>query len=691
MNLPIQFDGIPCCDQFCEICKRLFRGPGPREGKCLKRLHHNIDGLQASAKSGCHLCNLIIGVMDRKIMKELHEELTAASESYNRCLCVTVQLGDYPRLKILGSRFRNQMLESLLLNDLSLEMGEEYCLNHIFHIPTFNLDLHVLDSNPLPDRTIVHRTRSTNTLHNGSLSLVSKWSQDCRRCHPLCRRSLVLDQNHLPTRLLEISINDTRDFLVRLRRTEDLPQVPQYVTLSHRWKKDPVCLIQDNQSSYETAIPLNDLPKHFIDAIYLCWSLDYKYIWIDSLCIIQDSTDDWLHEAGRMGDVYANSSLTFAATAASDSACGLKCDRSYLEVAPCRIQASWENGERYNLVCYNTIGWQQYVESAELSGRAWVVQERLLSPRTIHFAADQVYWECTSLRASEFLPHGPIPHQPDYTADENLKSLLHRSRREMDGAVSFDDAWTKVLRLYTRTELTKESDRIVAMSGIVDTLSNIFDLNCTDFVMGLWKSRLPYQLLWYAEGIYNEGEVWDEAPSWSWVSYRGSVEYDDIFWSGAPLISVLEVNKTSLYLQGYLCAMADLLKFVEVDNRKLPARGDFQPWRRELFYFIQWNDSPSQHSEESFTETLVFCPVCVCLEAADVGEDRKDEEHVHGLVLKPTRKERGQYQRVGTINLGFLGQTRDGFRIPEDYSTKKLDASLFQEFDRKKGYTIEII
>jgi hypothetical protein len=168
--------------------------------------------------------------------------------------------------------------------------------------------------------------------------------------------------------------------------------------------------------------------------------LDCEYIWIDSLCIVQDSVDDWAHEASQMGDVYANSLLTLAATAASANSCGLNWDRNHLEVAPCRIHASWEDAKRCDIVCSETTGWQRHVESSALSERAWVVQERLLSPRTIHFAADQVYWECPSLRASEFLPRGPIPDQPDDTADQNLKRLIHPSKLKTDGVASSNDA-----------------------------------------------------------------------------------------------------------------------------------------------------------------------------------------------------------------------------------------------------------
>lgn len=253
--------------------------------------------------------------------------------------------------------------------------------------------------------------------------------------------------------------------------------------------------------------------------------------------------------------------------------------------------------------------------------------------------------------------------------------------------MSFDYTWTEILRLYTRTELTRESDRIVAISGIVTALSKVYDLDCSDFVMGLWKSRLPHQLLWYAEGLnLDKRAVLDKAPSWSWLSCGVGVEYDDIFWSGEPLVSVLEVDETSLYLQGFLCITADLLKLVDIDNQTLPVKGDVEPWKHELFELMQWNDSRPELGE-GFLETLFFCPVFAVLD--DLGG--MPEDHVYGLVLRPTGKEKGQYRRVGTLNLGYLDERWYGCRIPKNHSTKKLHESLFRDFDTRKGYTIVIV
>ena len=677
-NLLIPPGVITCCDRLCQVCQTLFCGSAPHSStqrESWRRPHHNLQDLQASAKDGCHLCNLIVGCAEKEALRELNEEFAASSGSDREPLYVEIHLGNWPRLKIFRSQDKNPESKSqgLFHSSLDLEPGEDYYQNLVYHIPPFGVFLQFFDSEPKPDRTFVHRVPSTNTLHDESFSMISKWILNCRRFHPLCRRTQAHDRKTLPRRLLEIRGSNARDILVRVRQTKDLPLVPQYATLSHRWRNAPSRLLMDNSASFENSVPLDELPKHFSDAIRVCWNLGYEYLWIDSLCIIQDSVDDWSHEAGRMDDIYSNSWITFAATAASDSDCGLNCNRNYLEVVPCRIKALWENGEHHDFVCYNKTGWQQYVESPELGDRAWVVQERLLSPRTIHFAADQIYWECASLRASECLPSGPIPHQPDYTADQNLKSLISRSRQGTNDEVqSFNYAWTEILRMYSRTDLTKESDREIALSGIVTRLSKDFNFERTDFVMGLWKSRLPHQLAWYPEHGRDWREIWSEAPSWSWFSCGGSVEYLPYLWESVPVISVLEIDRKSVHLQGFLCAIADVEKFITVYSRHPEQRR-----QKILDDSIHWNDSPLRHKNESFTETLFFCPVCNFLY----------EDEIVGLVLRPTRKENGQYQRVGSLHV----HKGLGFTLFKSYKNPKLNELLFKDFDETKGYTIEVV
>lgn len=217
--------------------------------------------------------------MKTEVRRKLNDELMAPSRSSDLCLCIKVQFGDGDQLgyaaglSVLGSQCRNDRLESLLHDFLTFEAGKAYCLTQIIHVPAYNLDLAISDPKHQPPQALVSRTRSTITVHAGSLALIQRWIQNCRRLYPWCRRSQAQGNRILPQRLLEISIDDSAVIRVRVRPTEDLHLLPAYVTLSHRWQARLVCLLRDNLDLYKAGIPLADLPQHFNDAIEVCWKL----------------------------------------------------------------------------------------------------------------------------------------------------------------------------------------------------------------------------------------------------------------------------------------------------------------------------------------------------------------------------------------------------------------------------------
>lgn len=131
------------------------------------------------------------------------------------------------------------------------------------------------------------------------------------------------------------------------------------------------------------------LPQSFRDAVDVTRMLGLRYLWIDSLCIIQDSPEDWDEEASHMADVYSNAYCTIAATRAEGSNAGFLQERQQRQCLPVRPAS----GIPYYL-CPTIDNFRDDVENGALNQRGWVLQERVLSSRTIYFAESQVYWEC---------------------------------------------------------------------------------------------------------------------------------------------------------------------------------------------------------------------------------------------------------------------------------------------------------
>lgn len=139
-----------------------------------------------------------------------------------------------------------------------------------------------------------------------ALPQAKAWLTRCMSTHHSC----VLDSCNttdydnqdakLPTRLV-----DLRNASIRLCLGIDLEPGTKYATLSHCWgNKRFLTLKGDNYLEFLSQIPAEALSRTFLHAIEVAQYLGFQYLWIDSLCIIQDSNDDWKKESSLMSMVY---------------------------------------------------------------------------------------------------------------------------------------------------------------------------------------------------------------------------------------------------------------------------------------------------------------------------------------------------------------------------------------------------
>ena len=147
-----------------------------------------------------------------------------------------------------------------------------------------------------------------------------------------------MSNNHLPTRLIGITTMGGQVHAARLVLGTELAPDTKYFTLSHCWGGlDIASLEKSTLDEYRNNIPLSILSKTFQDALQVTAWLGYRYIWIDSLCIQQDSVIDWEHEAANMGAIYRHSTLTIAASGAKDGDGGLFFERSAFKFMNCPL------------------------------------------------------------------------------------------------------------------------------------------------------------------------------------------------------------------------------------------------------------------------------------------------------------------------------------------------------------------
>ncbi len=416
--------------------------------------------------------------------------------------------------------------------------------------------------NPKLQRNLI---LDSSTSSKGSLDMAHRWYTACRQEHSECDRR---NQSFWPTRLLKFDNSQGSSWKLVIN-SNNTHVCPGYVTLSHRWgSNDFLRLEKSNAQSLEAGRPLAELPQTFKDAINVAKRFGINYLWIDSLCIIQDSTEDWQRESAVMGDIYKNAILNVAATHGSSSDKGLFVKRDIFDVLTPVIEANWPNRKHEKYAVIDTGLWADSLAQAPLNRRGWVLQERVLSHRILHFGAEQIFWECYEADACETHPNGlPLSmrtlgdrgeHRYIRNIKENHDSNIeeyyngHRTKDTLEAVSLCCKAWSRILGQYSNCSLTVSEDKLVALSGIARLFQEAMGVR---YLAGLWDSFLVEQLLWYVDdckqinGAPSFKPVVYRAPSWSWASVEGKVHGLGILGPkcrGETLIDVLRAETTSV-------------------------------------------------------------------------------------------------------------------------------------------------
>ena len=306
-------------------------------------------------------------------------------------------------------------------------------------------------------------------------------------------------------------------------------------------------LTNGNLSQFKCGIAMSDLPKSFREAIVVArdW-LRVRYLWIDSMCIVQDLREDWETEASRMKDVYKNAWATIAVTRAANFTEGCFTERNVNMVRPFMVRLPYFRSHPINnaectYYCLDAQFWESEVKESPLAQRAWVVQERLLSRRVIHFGARQLLWECHEVDSCENFPSS-IP-------DSIIKASPYINGyrfKDMTGGGSHHDkqtrafhTWGIIVRAYSRGKLSRSSDKAIALVGIADELAQRFN---DIYLAGLWRRNIEYHLLWQASlEASRKPNLQNVAPSWSWLAVDGFVVPEESC-SGQLLATIVDVK-----------------------------------------------------------------------------------------------------------------------------------------------------
>lgn len=350
------------------------------------------------------------------------------------------------------------------------------------------------------------------------------WLQRCEQSHESCRAPI----SKLPTRVLDLSAQKLR--LVEFR--DGASPHRKYASMSHCWgdprNGKPTRTKRQTLESRKAGIEPYELSPLFRDAIHLCRMVGCDYLWIDSLCIVQDDPLDWEVESKKMAEIYSNAEFNIAATSCRDGTRGMFKQRwsvgrgdgsdqpmlTYEIIFSSATDGVVSVREAHNFdhrfvqggLCLGRM------EKAPLLNRAWVLQEMLLSRRTLHVCSSELIWECRTLCDCEcWSLDSDGRHHLDY------KQQLTRIRELCRPAEEIYDLWLEICQRYSGLAITHVSDRTVALAGLVQAFQPATN---GSYFAGVWKEDLARALIWRGlpPSSPKISRAGNSLPTWSWMS-----------------------------------------------------------------------------------------------------------------------------------------------------------------------------
>ncbi len=427
---------------------------------------------------------------------------------------------------------------------------------------------------------IRRRLLDSDRLSDKNIQDVKGLIEACIKHHDICQAKAAPE---LPKRLIYLG---SADETIRLMETQHLPRTSSYAALSHVWG-DPsttdefLTTKMDSLAERFQGIPLRTMPQTFKDAVTVVRALEIPFIWIDSLCIIQDSESDWLSEAPSMGEVYMNARITIAATSARSAHDGFLARQPPLHPLvkiPYNCQelehSSWlflRLSREQSEYVIDELGKQ--IDDSVWNSRGWTLQERILSKRILHFTPELIFYEC---RTTNWTEDNSPPKDP--TGGRPWLGYAWGDYRISDAPNQVVQSWYTIVENYSMRNLTKPSDKLPALAGLARQVQALIP---DEYLAGLWKSDLSSGLIWVRRGEHKLPESGPyRAPSWSWAQCDGPVRFhgaaSQLFKQARSCIKVLE-TKSDLTVNGpgsaWIKLRGHLVPISKIEPSTVPARG----------------------------------------------------------------------------------------------------------------------
>lgn len=374
---------------------------------------------------------------------------------------------------------------------------------------------------------------------NHAISLAMELMQNCSNNH---------DCSHppdpcppLPTRVIDCSDPSRPCLLV----TNGLRE--RYVALSYVWGEPQLhSTTTKNIDSYIKSIDFELFPKTLCDAVLTTRRLDIRYLWVDSLCIIQDSDEDKVHELSRMRNVYRDSYVTIVAASAGRVSDGfLQTRENYVADEAVELPFVLPDGTGTGTVYFCD---RKDPPEEPVNMRGWCMQELFLSPRVLLFASHTLQYRCMKITANIGGADNVDWNSALWLEPDPIRSFLPLDTPERTKKLR--EAWRVAVKNYTSRAISVPGDKLIALAALAEEYHDVIQ---TSYIAGLWEGTLLADLLWSRD---TDSEAMSRpeyyrAPSWSWAAIDGQISMWDALSAQEEIQDILPSRK-----KDYLASVA---------------------------------------------------------------------------------------------------------------------------------------
>ncbi|OJD30666.1 heterokaryon incompatibility [Diplodia corticola] len=475
----------------------------------------DMPSLSATEKAGCQFCRLLIRSL-RSYYGQMWHELDGSE---------TIEIS---RMRYSWGKHLQSLKVNLVYNRAVVSRSEEFAFPIAAH-PGASTEWLGITRRPRYESIL---SEDGTQLQRGVAEMITGWISGCKD-----HSALMKNADTLPTRLLDVRNTDAQGgirLIGSFEHTEVMEGVPwKYAALSHCWgdpARPPLKTTRENIDAMSTSIPFETLPRNYQDAVTVCRSLGIPFLWIDSLCIIQDDKQDWELESPRMAEIYEQAYITIIPTVAKS------CHEGFLSRSPLDprsvahiafqsalnppIQGSYMiEDANFTKDLHVRLQFLRDTKETRWGSRGWTFTEQLFATSRLYFGATGLHWSCDEKYCSE-LHHGD--QQPE---EFSLRSYINMTARLSS---SQHWKWYRQILEYSSRCLTVPHDRLPAISAFAKKIAS---MTGDRYLAGLWQSDLSNGLLWQSRGGSDEQQQHHVraniilpdtpeyvAPSWSWLA-----------------------------------------------------------------------------------------------------------------------------------------------------------------------------